>query len=129
MRYYILHRDNLECEEIAKADFFKWISINDPDYIYITYDKATGRISSLDDISGYWFHVLGGELHWAIQTNELHAIEYLERLSDSEFGRNLWNYEASINNNQKHDILTIVKEIQDINDSWQQHKYDYSRRD
>lgn len=113
MKYYLLKKLDLELEEIQKADFFKWISENDEDYIYIRYNPQTGHISSLDDISGYWFHVLRGELHWAIQTKEMDAIEHFHRLSDSSYASALWGYDTSVKDNKKHDLLTVLKDYQD----------------
>lgn len=129
MKYYMLDKENLQLNKIQKQDFYKWINHEDEDYIYLLFNPTDHKISSLSDLSPYWFHVMSDELDQAVHTKELDAVDYFEFLSDSSHASDLLRYETSYNNNTKHDLLTILKEIQDTMDSMQQHKYDYSRRD
>ncbi len=114
MKFYLLHKSNLEVQEIAFSEYIKQAlhgnSEGDDDVLFF-YNPESGRIVSLNDISKYWFHVFDDSVDESAHDDQEKAEEFVNYISD--YGRDrsaLYNYRHTINHSKYYRLETDHEE-------------------
>ncbi len=102
MQYYLLNKQDKELNRLTIGEYFGHAA-SGTDGILIIYSPTEGTVSSMSDISKYWFHILDGKLDTVVHTSEAEADEFVDTFTD--FGQDkmaLYHYKCAIHNNLKY---------------------------
>ena len=63
MQYYLLNIDHSDLTRITISEYFAFVATHKlGNNILVLYNPADGTVSSMKDISPYWFHDFNGKL-------------------------------------------------------------------
>jgi hypothetical protein len=102
MQYYLLETDVNQLTRITIGEYFGHVA-NGTDGILVIYNPLESTVSSIADLSSYWFHDFNGKLESEVHTSEEDSDAFVERFTD--YGRDLmamYHYKCAIHNNLKY---------------------------
>jgi hypothetical protein len=102
VQYYLLDTEVNQLARITVGEWFGHVAKKD-DGILIMYNPKESTVSSMSDISTFWFHDFNGKLEEMVHTSEEDSDEFVRKFTDD--GRDLmarYHYKCAIHNNLKY---------------------------